>query len=361
MRRLNTGWLPASGVLFAEIRSCQRLIRDSGTGECLPLEIMEEGISAGQVFRLSLFLGSGFELPLAKIIVLSESEIYKRTRKVVVKKPQPPGKNLPRLQFSDLKPGDFVVHVQHGIGRFFGIERITVSGVEKDYFALQYAGTDRLYVPVDQLHLLQKYLGSDADAAPKLYKLGGNEWHKVKNKARNTVKEMAIDLVKLYAMREAGKGFAFSQDNIWQTEFEEKFSYEETPDQRQCIAEVKEDMMRTRPMDRLLCGDVGYGKTEVALRAAFKSVMDSKQVAILVPTTILAQQHFNTFRERFNGYPVVIEMLSRFRSGKEQKEIITGLRKGSIDIVIGTHRLVSEGIKFKDLGLLIIDEEQRLV
>jgi transcription-repair coupling factor (superfamily II helicase) len=356
-------WLTAGNVvaLFAgDEDHALRLIQGlKDRGVFARLKLLEEGINGGQVFVYPYSLDQGFELPLARIIVLSESEIYKRERKVVVKKSQPQGKNFQRLQFSDLKPGDFVVHVQHGIGRFNGIERIIVSGVEKDYFALHYAGTDRLYVPIDQLHLLQKYLGSDADALPKLYKLGGNEWHKVKNKARNTVKEMAIDLVKLYAMREASKGFAFSQDNIWQTEFEEKFSYEETPDQRQCITEVKEDMMRSRPMDRLLCGDVGYGKTEVALRAAFKAVMDSKQVAILVPTTILAQQHYNTFRERFNGYPVVIEMLSRFRSAKEQKVIIAGLKEGSIDIVIGTHRLVSEGIKFKDLGLLVIDEEQR--
>jgi transcription-repair coupling factor (superfamily II helicase) len=356
-------WLTAGNVvaLFAgDEDHALRLIQGlKDRGVFARLKLLKEEISGGQVFVYPYSLDQGFELPLAKIIVLSESEIYKRERKVVAKRSQPQSKNLQRLQFSDLKPGDFVVHVQHGIGRFNGIERITVGGVEKDYFALHYAGTDRLYVPIDQLHLLQKYLGSDADTVPKLYKLGGNEWHKVKNKARNTVKEMAIDLVKLYAKREAGKGYAFSQDNIWQTEFEEKFSFEETPDQRQCIAEVKEDMMLPRPMDRLLCGDVGYGKTEVALRAAFKAVMDSKQVAILVPTTILAQQHFNTFRERFNDYPVVIEMLSRFRSAKEQKVIINKLKEGCIDIVIGTHRLISEGIRFKDLGLLIIDEEQR--
>jgi len=316
-------------------------------------------VKEGGVYVYPLSLDQGFELPLSKLIVLSEAEIYKRERKAPAKRRKAPEKTAEKLQFTDLKPGDFVVHVHHGIGQFIGIERITVGGVEKDYFAVKYAGQDRLYVPLDQLNLLQKYLGSDADVQPKLYKLGGSEWKRVKAKAKSAIKEMAFDLLKLYAQREATRGFAFSPDNVWQQEFEEKFPYEETPDQLQCIKEVKEDMMRPRPMDRLLCGDVGYGKTEVALRAAFKAVMDSKQVAVLVPTTILAQQHFNTFQERFMGYPVTIQMLSRFRSAKEQKEILQGLKDGSIDIVVGTHKLVSESVKFKDLGLLIVDEEQR--
>lgn len=320
---------------------------------------LNEQVEEGNVYIYPHSLEQGFELPLGKLVILTENEIYRRERKQTAKKQRPSMKSPDHLQFSDLKPGDFVVHVHHGIGQFTGIERIAVGGVEKDYFAVRYAGQDKLYVPLDQLHLLQKYLGSDADSLPKLYKLGGTEWHKVKSKARNAVKELAIDLVKLYAEREATKGFAFSPDNVWQREFEEKFPYEETPDQLQSIEEVKRDMMKLRPMDRLLCGDVGYGKTEVALRAAFKAVMDSKQVAVLVPTTILAQQHFNTFRERFNGYPVTIEMMSRFRSPKEQKAIIQGLKDGSIDMVVGTHRLVSDSIKFKDIGLLIVDEEQR--
>lgn len=320
---------------------------------------MEDLVEEGGVYVYPYSLDQGFELPLGKLVILSETEIYRRERKTPVKPLPTRAKTGERLQFSDLKPGDFVVHVQHGIGQFVGIERLQVGGVEKDYFSVRYAGQDRLYVPLDQLYLLQKYLGADGDNVPKLYKLGGNEWHKVKNKARSAVKEMAIDLVKLYAQREASRGFSFSPENVWQKEFEEKFPYEETADQLQCIIEVKEDMMRSRPMDRLLCGDVGYGKTEVALRAAFKAVLDSKQAAILVPTTILAQQHFNTFRERFAGYPVVIEMLSRFRSPKEQKRILAGLKDGSIDLVVGTHRLLADAIKFKDLGLLIIDEEQR--
>ncbi|MBC2722709.1 transcription-repair coupling factor [Desulfosporosinus sp.] len=318
---------------------------------------LKDSIEEGHVYVYPFSIDHGFELPLGKLVVLTETEIYKRESKAVVKKTSTPA---PKNVFiSDLKQGDFVVHVHHGIGQFTGIERLEVGGIAKDYFGIRYAGEDRLYVPLDQLHLLQKYLGSAGETLPKLYKLGGSEWHKVKRKTRSAVKEMAIDLVKLYAQREAIKGYAFSQDNVWQNEFEEKFPYVETPDQLQSIADVKADMMRSRPMDRLLCGDVGYGKTEVALRAAFKAVMDSKQVAVLVPTTILAQQHFNTFKERFIGYPITIEMMSRFRSQKEQKEIIKGLKEGRIDVIVGTHRILSEAVKFHDLGLLVIDEEQR--
>ncbi|WP_298197734.1 transcription-repair coupling factor [Desulfosporosinus sp.] len=314
-------------------------------------------IEEGNVYIYPFSLDQGFELPLGKLVILTETEIYKRESKAIGKKPSATAQK--NIFIADLKPGDFVVHVHHGIGQFTGIERLEVGGIAKDYFGIRYAGEDRLYVPLDQLHLLQKYLGSAGETLPKLYKLGGSEWYKVKRKTRSAVKEMAIDLVKLYAQREAVQGFAFSQDNVWQTEFEEKFPYVETPDQIQSIEDVKKDMMRSRPMDRLLCGDVGYGKTEVALRAAFKAVMDSKQVAVLVPTTILAQQHFNTFKERFIGYPITIEMLSRFRSHKEQKEIIQGLKEGRIDVIVGTHRILSEVVKFSDLGLLVIDEEQR--
>ncbi|HVJ50471.1 transcription-repair coupling factor [Desulfitobacterium sp.] len=375
--RTLTGFMGKTGVLAEEIENWRKMgyvvslfagdeehaerliqgLRDRGS--MAHLKQLNESVQEGGVFVYALSLDQGFELPIDKLVVLSEAEIYKRERKAPSKRPVVKETKTVRLQFSDLKPGDYVVHVHHGIGQFLGIERLTVSGIAKDYFTVKYAGEDRLYVPLDQLNLLQKYLGSDAETLPKLYKLGGNDWKKAKNKAKSAIKEMAFDLVKLYAERETVQGFAFSPDNVWQQEFEERFTYEETPDQLQSIKEVKQDMMRLRPMDRLLCGDVGYGKTEVALRAAFKAVMDSKQVAILVPTTILAQQHFNTFRERFMGYPVTIEMLSRFRSAKEQKGIIQGLKEGSIDIVVGTHRLVADEIKFKDLGLLIIDEEQR--
>ena len=318
---------------------------------------LKDPVEEGHVYVYPYSLDHGFELPLGKLVILTETEIYKRESKAVGKKPSTPAHKS--IFISDLKPGDYVVHAHHGIGQFTGIERLEVGGIEKDYFGIRYAGEDRLYLPLDQLHLLQKYLGSAAETLPKLYKLGGTEWYKVKSKTRSAVKEMAIDLVKLYAKREAIQGFAFSQDNVWQNEFEEKFPYVETPDQLQSIADVKLDMMRPRPMDRLLCGDVGYGKTEIALRAAFKAVLDSKQVAVLVPTTILAQQHFNTFRERFIGYPITIEMLSRFRSQKEQKEILEGLKEGRIDVLVGTHRILADAVKFKDLGLLVIDEEQR--
>lgn len=347
------------GMFAGDYEHSERLIQGlKDRGLAAAIWELDAPVAEGGVYVYPFSLDQGFELPISKLVVLTETEIYKRERKQVTRKGQTTDRDL-RRPVSDLKPGDFVVHLHHGIGQFQGIEKLDVGGVAKDYFAVRYAGEDRLYVPVEQLHLLQKYLGSTAESLPKLYKLGGSEWHKVKSKTRTAVKEMAFDLVKLYAEREATKGFAFSEDSIWQKEFEEKFPYEETPDQLQSIQEVKIDMMRPRPMDRLLCGDVGYGKTEVALRAAFKAIMDSKQVAVLVPTTILAQQHYNTFRERFIGYPITIEMLSRFRSLKEQKEILKGLKDGSIDIIIGTHRLVSEGVRFKDLGLLIVDEEQR--
>lgn len=319
---------------------------------------LEANIGSGSVVIYPLSLNQGFELPTSKFVIFTETEIYKRERKMQ-SKPRKPQKEDQVLTFSDLKTGDYVVHLYHGIGKFIGIEKIAVDGISKDYFAIKYAGEDKLYVPLDQLQLLQKYLGSDAESAPKLNKLNGNEWNRVKAKAKSAVKEMAINLLELYAKREKAKGFAYPEDSHWQKEFEERFPYEETPDQLQSIIEVKKDMMKTRPMDRLLCGDVGYGKTEVALRAAFKAVTSSKQVAVLVPTTILAQQHFNTFRERFMDYPVKVEMLSRFRRLKEQKLIMQGLKDGSIDIVVGTHRLVSQGVSFKDLGLLIVDEEQR--
>ncbi|UWG97728.1 transcription-repair coupling factor [Dehalobacter sp. DCM] len=315
-------------------------------------------ITPGGVSVYPLSISQGFELPVSKLITFTETEIYRRERKQQPK-PKKAQKETDIMAFSDLKPGDFVVHFYHGIGKFTGIETITVDNIQKDYFAIKYAGEDKLYVPLDQLQLLQKYLGTDDSSAPKLNKLNGNEWNKAKAKAHSAVKEMAIDLLALYAKREKAVGFAFPEDNQWQREFEQRFPYEETPDQLQSITEVKQDMMKTRPMDRLLCGDVGYGKTEVALRAAFKAVLCGKQVAVMVPTTILAQQHYNTFRERFMDYPVKVDMLSRFRTPKEQKHIIQSLQDGTLDIVVGTHRLLSDGVSFKDLGLLIVDEEQR--
>ncbi|WP_170839980.1 transcription-repair coupling factor [Lihuaxuella thermophila] len=302
-------------------------------------------------------LQNGFEMSGIRLAVVTEGEVFtqkqRRTRRNVKLDHAEKIKD-----YQELKPGDYVVHVNHGIGRYVGIETLNVGGLHKDYLHIQYAGNDKLYVPVEQIEQVQKYVGSE-ERTPKVYSLGGSEWSKVKNKVRSSVQDIAKDLIELYAKRQQAKGYAFSKDTPYQKEFEAMFPYEETPDQLRSIEEIKTDMEQGRPMDRLLCGDVGYGKTEVAIRAAFKATMDGKQVAVLVPTTILAQQHYETFRERFSGYPVQIRVLSRFRSRKEQKETIEGLKNGTVDIVIGTHRLLSKDIVFKDLGLLIIDEEQR--
>ncbi|WLD93464.1 transcription-repair coupling factor [Alkalihalobacillus sp. AL-G] len=302
-------------------------------------------------------LNGGFELPMQKLVVLTEEEVFTKKSQ----KPRRPQKmsNAERIKsYSELKVGDYVVHINHGIGKYLGIETLEINGVHKDYLHLKYAGDDKLYVPVEQIDQVQKYVGSEA-SEPKVYKLGGSDWKKVKNKVKSSVQDIADDLIKLYAEREAAKGFAFSRDGGLQQEFESIFPYQETEDQLRAIDEIKEDMEKERPMDRLLCGDVGYGKTEVAIRAAFKAIHDGKQVALLVPTTILAQQHYETLQERFAEFPVTIKSLSRFRSRKEQTETLKGLKQGTVDIVIGTHRLLSKDVKFKELGLLIIDEEQR--
>ena len=269
--------------------------------------------------------------------------------------------NRQKLQsYTDLSPGDLVVHVHHGIGRFVGIQRMPVDGVEKDYIKIDYAGGDCLYVPVTQLDLVSKYIGGGEDQErTRLNKLGGMEWAKQKTKARKAAKDLAAGLTKLYAERQRRPGFAFSPDSPWQTEFEEAFPYAETGDQLQAIADIKKDMEQPRPMDRLLCGDVGYGKTEVALRAIMKCVLDGKQAAILVPTTVLAQQHYATACGRFKDFPVKIEVLSRFTTAKEQKRILEAARTGGLDLLIGTHKLLQKNMEFKDLGLLVIDEEQR--
>lgn len=302
-------------------------------------------------------ISGGFELPLEKLAVVTEKEIF--TKKIKKARRRTKMSNAERIQsYSELNVGDFVVHTSHGIGKYLGIETIEAGGTHKDYLHLRYAGGDKLYVPVDQIDQVQKYVGSE-EKEPKIYKLGGNEWKRVKKKVQTSVQDIADDLIELYAEREASKGFAFSKDGPQQREFEAKFPYKETEDQLKAIEEVKRDMESIRPMDRLLCGDVGYGKTEVAIRAAFKAVMDGKQVAFLVPTTILAQQHYETFRERFDDYPVNIGLLSRFRTPKQLKETIKGVKQGTVDIVIGTHRLLSRDVSFYDLGLLVVDEEQR--
>ncbi len=267
--------------------------------------------------------------------------------------------DLPLDNFLDIKPGDYVVHTQHGIARFLGIEKIKVADIQKDHLALEYDRQEKLYVPIDQIHLIQKYVGFSQRKHPKLSRLGTKEWLRTKQKVRKGVQKLAWDLLSLQAARMSMQGFSFSPDSEWQREFEKTFPYKETPDQRRATEEAKKDMESPKPMDRLLCGDVGYGKTEVAMRLAFKAVMDNKQVAFLVPTTILAEQHYQNFISRLGNFPVNVAMLSRFCSGSEQQRIIRGIADGSVDIIIGTHRLISPDIKFHDLGLLIIDEEQR--
>lgn len=301
-------------------------------------------------------LETGFEFPAFKLAVYTDLELYGK-RKAKRHKAAKVEKGL-RLTQADLKVGDYVVHVNHGIGQYMGVETLEVGGHKKDYLNIQYAGKDRLYVPTDQINLLQRYVGLD-DQAPRLSKLGGSEWARAKKRAKESVKELAGELIKLYAEREAIQGYAFPPDTPWQHDFESAFPYEETPDQLAAIEDVKRDMEKARPMDRLLCGDVGYGKTEVAVRAAFKAVSNGKQVAVLVPTTILAQQHHRTFSERFEDYPINVSVMSRFQTQQEVNKVIEGLRNGTVDIVIGTHRLLSQDVVFKDLGLVVVDEEQR--
>jgi transcription-repair coupling factor (superfamily II helicase) len=316
---------------------------------------LKEHVPAVRVEVVVRPISQGFELPTLKTVEISDGEIFGQARR---RERRTAMDEAAISTFTDLKVGDLVVHVVHGIGRYQGVKTLESAGSVRDYLVLEYAGHDRLYVPTDQVHLLQKYIGPEGEN-PRLSKLGGNEWQRAKSRAKRSVEEMAKELLDLYARRKAAPGYAFSPDTVWQKEFEEAFPYEETPDQLKAIEEVKRDMESPHPMDRLLCGDVGYGKTEVAIRAAFKAVMDGKQVAVLVPTTILAQQHYTTFRQRLARYPIQIEMLSRFRSREEQREILKRLKRGAIDIIIGTHRLVSKDVRFADLGLVIIDEEQR--
>ena len=315
----------------------------------------ELDMTQGQIALSANSLSKGFEYRDAGLIVLTTKDIFGVSKKkALVKTKTKTDENI----FAQIKPGDFVVHQNHGIALFEGVKKRIVDGSYRDYFVLKYLGSDRLYIPAEQMDKVQKYMGG-GEHAPKLNKLGSADWDKTKTRVRASLKELAYDLAKLYAYRQEEGGYAFSKDTMWQNEFEENFQYEETPDQLTCIKEMKIDMESKKIMDRLICGDVGYGKTEVALRGAFKAVMDSKQVAFLAPTTILAQQHYNTMVERMQGFPIKIDVLSRFKSKKEQKEIIEKLKNGELDIVVGTHRLLGKDIKFKDLGLLIVDEEQR--
>lgn len=319
------------------------------------LRDVPDTIEKGSVTIVSGALSSGFELPHAKLVVVNEMDIWGRQKRKI--RPRV-AKEQKITYFRDISLGDYVVHVNHGIGKYVGVETLDVGGTHKDYLLIRYAGHDKLYVPTDQVHLLQKYIGSEGET-PRLSKMGGSEWIKATKRAKASVIDLAKDLVELYAKRQLAKGIACEADTPWQAEFEEAFPFEETPDQLTAIAEIKRDMESTRPMDRLLCGDVGFGKTEVAIRAAFKAVMNGKQVAVLVPTTVLAQQHFRTFSSRFAGFGPVVDVISRFRSAREQKHTLAEVKAGNVDVLIGTHRLLQSDVVFKDLGLLIVDEEQR--
>ncbi len=336
-------------------KQLQVTLRDMGV-ETNYLKNPDKQVMSGQAFIIEGSLRKGFEYYSSKLVLLTENEIFGVSKRKKISSKRKDSK--PIKSFADLGSGDYVVHENHGIGKYIGIEQLKVQGSKRDYLKIRYSDEGLLYVPIEQIDMVQKYIGAD-DGKPKLNKLGGAEWKKVKSKVKGAIVDMAKDLLHLNAIRETTRGFAFSQDSPWQAQFEDMFPFEETPDQLRCIKEIKGDMEKIIPMDRLLCGDVGYGKTEVAIRAAFKSVVDGKQVAILVPTTILAQQHYNTFVQRFQHFPISVEMLSRFRTDKQQQKIIESLRVGNMDIIIGTHRMLSKDIKFKDLGLLIVDEEQR--
>lgn len=336
--------------------------------ERLAKDLQEEGLAAfyGQDYDREICPGEimvvyghakkGFEYPLIKFAVMTESDIFGQEQKKKKKK----NYSGSRIQdFAELSIGDFVVHEKHGLGIYRGIEKVEVDRIVKDYIKIEYRGGSNLYIPATQLDCLQKYSGADASKAPKLNKLGTQEWNKTKSKVRGAVKNIAKELVELYAVRQEKEGYVCGPDTVWQREFEEMFPYEETEDQLSAIEDAKRDMESTRIMDRLICGDVGYGKTEVALRAAFKEVQESRQVAYLAPTTILAQQIYNTFVQRMKEFPVRVELLCRFRTPAQQKKAIEDLKKGQVDVIIGTHRILSKDVQFKNLGLLIVDEEQR--
>jgi transcription-repair coupling factor (superfamily II helicase) len=342
---------------LAEVFGDEALLGKSGTVMVSPATDLPEAPEPGTLALIHGRFPEGWHSRSMALTVYTDAEIFGWSRR---RGEQRRATVTPSSFLAELRPGDFVVHQDHGIGRFEGLAKLASGGVEREYLHIQYAGTDRLYIPTDQLDRITRYVGM-GDAAPALSKLGGGEWARAKQRAKESVTDIAKDLLRLYTVREAAVGHPFPPDEQqpWLQELEESFSYEETPDQQRAIAEVKSDMERARPMDRLVCGDVGYGKTEVALRAAFKAALDQKQVAVLVPTTVLALQHFNTFTERLKPYPIRVELLSRFRSEKEQKEVLRDLALGRVDIVIGTHRLLSPDVVFNDLGLLIVDEEQR--
>ena len=336
-----------------ELNKTHQLLQDLKISSYIHNIPVEEGIvlTTGAIEK-------GFILPFMQLAVLTSKELYNKTKKMKKRRSKSMSNAEKIKSYQDLNVGDYVVHVHHGVGRYMGIETKVIQGIHNDYMRLQYKGTDQLFIPVDQMDLVQKYVSSD-DGQPRMHKLGGSEWKKAKARVEANVNEIAEELLKLYEARASAVGFQFSPDTEMQDSFESKFPYEPTPDQVASTNEIKRDMEDIKPMDRLLCGDVGYGKTEVAIRAAFKAVQDGKQVAFLVPTTILASQHFESFIERMDEFPVNVSMMSRFRTQKQLKETREGLAKGTIDIVIGTHTILSKNIQFKDLGLLIVDEEQR--
>ncbi|HOR95066.1 MAG TPA: CarD family transcriptional regulator, partial [Spirochaetota bacterium] len=301
-------------------------------------------------------LHEGFEISAIKTLIITDHEIFGKSYRK--KKHFKQKYSRPIDTFLELSPGDYVVHINHGIGVFKAIERMSAGGVERDFIVIEYADGDKLYVSLDQINMVQRYVGLDG-RQPRIDALGKKSaWNRIKQRVQESVEEIAHDLLKIYSQRKALKGYQFPPDTIWQEEFESKFEYEETPDQITAIEDVKDDMEKSQPMDRLVCGDVGFGKTEVAIRAAFKAVMAGKQVAILVPTTVLAMQHYNTFIKRFADYPVTIDMLSRFKTQQQIKSIKENIKAGTVDIVIGTHALLAKDVSFKNLGLVVIDEEQ---
>ena len=351
------GWLETGKraiIATAQVQRIAEILREHR----LPVRVVDAVDGApdpGQVVAVTAPLTRGFQLEGADLMLISDSEMVgwrRRRRRMRFRE----GVRL--YSWTDLSPDDFVVHIHHGIGIYRGFTRLLLNGSERDYLIIEYAQADRLYVPTDQINLVQRYIGVEGQP-PKIHRLAGTEWEREKKKVKEATEELARELIQLYAKRESAEGYAFAPDTPWQQELEATFEFEETPDQWLAIQDVKRDMEQPKPMDRLIAGDVGYGKTEVALRAAFKAVMDGKQVAILVPTTVLAQQHYNVFLKRLATYPIKVEVLSRFRSRAEQKRALEGLAAGEVDVIIGTHRLLQKDVSFKRLGLLIVDEEQR--
>ena len=348
-------------ILMAGNDKTSPIIAEDLQNKGIPCDLYSQGhkLSTGRVLLLSGSVSAGFEYPNIKVCLVSQNRAsaFENSKVRAKKKRKKAQEEIKAL--SDIAIGDLVVHENYGIGRFIGVKQDTFEGIVNDYITIQYAGKDVLSIPITQLDMVSRYMGGKDGIEVKLNKLSTNEWQRTKNKVKKSVQNMAEELIKLYAKREQSKGFAFSPDGDMQLDFEKRFPYVETDDQLQSIVEIKSDMEKERPMDRLLCGDVGFGKTEVALRAVFKCIYDGKQAVILVPTTVLAYQHFQTCLKRFEGFPIKVQLLSRFRTPKQQEQIIEELHQGEIDLIIGTHRLVQKDVHFKDLGLVIIDEEQR--